>query len=132
VTDFLETRSGELWVGTSGGLVHFDPKGTPANRVSVNNGSRGGPSPMFRVILPEDEDRRARAVNVLLEARDGTVWCGTRKHLYRVNRLDGRYTLVPTDIGLSGEPPGAREVVDLLEAGRRTRWGASLGSPRCR
>src|SRR5207249_5130983 len=45
VTDFLETRSGELWVGTSGGLVHFDPKGTPANRVSVNDGSRGGPSP---------------------------------------------------------------------------------------
>ncbi len=127
VTDFLETRSGELWVGTNGGLVRFDPKGTPANRVSVENGSRDLPSPMFRVVLPEDEDRRAKAVTVLLEARDGTVWCGTRKHLYRVNGHDGRFTLVPTDIGLSSEHPTMRDVVDLLEDRHGTLWVASLG-----
>jgi ligand-binding sensor domain-containing protein/signal transduction histidine kinase len=127
VTDFLETRSGELWVGTNGGLVRFDPKGTPANRVSAEVGSRGGSSPMFRAVLPEDQDRRARAVTVLLEARDGTVWCGTRKHLYRVSGRDGRFALLPTDIGLSSEHPAMRDVVDLLEDRRGTLWVASLG-----
>ena len=127
VTDFLETKKGELWVGTGAGLVRFDPKGTPNKRVRKANASDGGPPPMFAVVLPQDEDRRARAVTVLMEGRDGTLWCGTRKHLYRLDRRDGRFALLPTELGLSSEPPAARAVLDLLEDRNGTLWVASLG-----
>src|SRR5213593_3201915 len=73
VNDFLETRSGELWIGTNGGLVLFNPKGEPTARVVFAN-KKGAATPMFTVVLPEDEDRRSRAVNVLLEDRNGTIW----------------------------------------------------------
>jgi hypothetical protein len=33
VTDLLETRSGEYWVATYGGIALFNPKGAPANKV---------------------------------------------------------------------------------------------------
>jgi ligand-binding sensor domain-containing protein len=35
VTDLLETRSGEYWVATYGGIVRFNPKGAPGNRVFI-------------------------------------------------------------------------------------------------
>src|SRR5512143_2570474 len=93
VTDFLEAKSGELWVGTDDGLVRFDPKGSRPDRVSGADKSDVGSSPMFDVVLSEDEDRRAPSITVLLEGRDGTVWCGTRKSLYRLDRRNGRFVL---------------------------------------
>jgi ligand-binding sensor domain-containing protein/signal transduction histidine kinase len=127
VTDFLEAKNGELWVGTGGGLVRFDPKGTPSDRVRIANESEERRPPMFGVVLPEDGDRRARAVTVLLEGRDGTIWCGTRKHLYRLDQRGGRFALVPTEIGLASEHPTERAVLDLLEDRNGTLWVASLG-----
>src|SRR5713226_2579014 len=56
VNDFLETRNGELWVATNGGLVLFDPKGQPASRIVYAN-EKPGTARMFRVVVPEDEDR---------------------------------------------------------------------------
>src|SRR5213592_3879054 len=49
VTDLLETRSGEYWVATYGGIVHFNPKGTPSNRV-VYAGETSATAAMFTVI----------------------------------------------------------------------------------
>ncbi|MGI9068193.1 MAG: ligand-binding sensor domain-containing protein, partial [Pyrinomonadaceae bacterium] len=65
VTDFLETRGGELWLGTGAGLVRFNPKGVPTDRVVYEVETRDGDSPMFGVIVPEDEDRRVRYITVL-------------------------------------------------------------------
>ncbi|HSD72996.1 MAG TPA: two-component regulator propeller domain-containing protein, partial [Thermoanaerobaculia bacterium] len=127
VTDFLEAKSGELWVGTDDGLVRFDPKGSRPDRVSGADKSDVGSSPMFDVVLSEDEDRRARSITVLLEGRDGTVWCGTRKSLYRLDRRNGRFVLLPVDLGLSSEPPTGRAILDLLEDRYGTLWIASLG-----
>ncbi len=78
VTDFLETRAGEFWLATHGGLVRFNPRGTPVGRVVYAN-EAVTPAPMFTVVVPEDEHRFARAATALLESRDGTIWCGTRK-----------------------------------------------------
>src|SRR5260370_4409148 len=61
VTDLLETRSGEYWVATYGGIVRFNPKGAPANHV-VYAGEAGAIAPMFTVILPEEQNRRAHAL----------------------------------------------------------------------
>src|SRR5205809_2928140 len=68
VNDFLETRNGELWIATNAGLVLFNPKGEPSPRVA-NANDKTQTAPAFTVVIPEDEDRQARAVNVLYEDR---------------------------------------------------------------
>src|SRR5258708_11536970 len=72
VTDLLEARSGEYWVATYGGIARFNPKGAPANRV-VYTGDSSAIAPMFTAIVPEDEERHARSITVLLEDRNGTI-----------------------------------------------------------
>ncbi len=99
VNDFLETRNGEIWVGTNGGLVRFNPKGAPTDRVVYAHEAQASAPPMFMVVVPEDEDRYARVINVLLEGRDGTLWCGTYKGLHRLERSGGRLALRPVEIG---------------------------------
>src|SRR6267378_1604140 len=63
VNDFLETRNGDLWIGTNGGLVLFNPSGEPRARVVFAN-ENAGPPPMFTVVVPTDEDRRAQGEEV--------------------------------------------------------------------
>src|SRR5712692_9428080 len=99
VTDLLETRGGEYWVATYGGIVRFNPKGTSSNRV-VYAGEASAIAPMFTVIVPEDQDRRAKAITVLLEDRDGTIWCGTQKGLSKLERNNDRIALRSVDIGI--------------------------------
>ena len=114
VNDFLETRSGELWIATNGGLVLFNPKGEPSPRVVYAN-DQTQTAPAFTVVIPEDEDRQARAVNVLYEDRAGTIWCGTMKHLYRLERRDNLFKLLSVDMGTAGEHASDVYVYDLLE-----------------
>src|SRR6266446_5398338 len=114
VNDFLETRNGELWIATNAGLVLFNPKGEPSPRVA-NANDKTQTAPAFTVVIPEDEDRQARAVNVLYEDRAGTIWCGTMKHLYRLERHDNRFKLLSVDMGSAGEHAAEVYVYDLLE-----------------
>jgi ligand-binding sensor domain-containing protein/signal transduction histidine kinase len=121
VNDFLETRNGELWIGTNGGLVLFNPKGEPTAHIVFAN-DKAKSAPMFTVVIPDDEDRTARAAIVLLEDRNGTIWCGTMKHLYRLERNENGFKLVPVDLG-------AKEifVLDLLEDRSGSLWIGSFG-----
>src|SRR6202165_990214 len=114
VTDLLETRSGEYWVATYGGIVRFNPKGAPVNRV-VYAGERSEIAPMFTVIVPEDQDRRARVITVLLEERNGTIWCGTQSGLAQLERINELIALRSVDIGIPSEYPLQRKISDLLE-----------------
>src|SRR3989475_13154566 len=68
VNDFLEARNGELWVATNGGLVLFNPKAQSASGIVYAN-EEPGTARVFTVVVPDDEDRAARAANVLLEDR---------------------------------------------------------------
>lgn len=124
VNDLLETRAGEYWVATDGGLVHFDPKGKPAHQVVYDNANHTA-SPMFTVVVPDDEDRLARAVNVLLEGRDGTIWAGTGKGLYRLDHANRRRSLRPVDVHLPSEFPEQRVVADVLEDRQGSLWIAA-------
>jgi signal transduction histidine kinase/ligand-binding sensor domain-containing protein len=124
VTDLLETRRGEYWVATYGGIVRFNPKGGPANRV-VYAGDASAIEPMFTVIVPEDQDRRARAVTVLLEDRNGTLWCGTQKGLSKLERTNDRVVLRSVDIGIPGEYPEQGIISDLLEDQHGSLWIAA-------
>lgn len=124
VTDLLETRSGEYWVGTYGGMVRFNPKGMPGERVHYDGEASVIP-PMFTVTLPEDQDRRARAITVLLEDRNGAIWCGTQKGLSRLERINNRIALRSVDIGIPNENAEQRFISDLLEDRYGSLWIAA-------
>ena len=125
VMDVLETRSGELWVATFGGLVYFRPNGVPGDRV-VDANATDGVTPMFATIVPPDADPRARAILALLEARDGTIWCGTRKGLFRLERGGGRFELRPVAIGMLDQYPQDTYVNDLIEDEHGSLWLATF------
>jgi signal transduction histidine kinase/ligand-binding sensor domain-containing protein len=125
VMDLLETRRGELWVATFGGLVHFRPDGVPGDRI-VGAHAAGGVTPMFATIVPADDDPRARAILALLEARDGTIWCGTRKGVFRLERAGGRFDLRPVAIGLLAAYPEQQYVNDLVEDEHGALWFATF------
>ena len=124
VNDFLETRSGDRWIATGSGLVRFNPSGTPASGVMRDTDAAAGNS-MFTVILPDDEHRHARAMNVLLESRAGTIWVGSNRGLYRLDGDARHRSLQPVDIGLPGDVAEHREVVDLLEDRYGVLWIAT-------
>jgi len=124
VNDFLETRAGEFWVATNGGLVRFNPKGVPLNRAADPESS----GPMFTVVTSDDDDRRAKAVAVLLEARDGTLWCGTLKGLFRLTKSAERTTLTTVLIGLPTKYAEQTDINALVEDRYGTIWiGAQSG-----
>ena len=124
VNDLLETRAGEYWVATDAGLVRFDPKGRPAAHVVYENAAIT-PAPMFTVVVPDDADPQARAITVLREGRDGTIWAGTHDGLYRLEHADGHRALRPVDVHMPNEFPEQRIVADVLEDARGSLWIAA-------
>jgi ligand-binding sensor domain-containing protein/signal transduction histidine kinase len=125
VNDFLETRSGELWVATNGGLVLFNPKGATNATVAFANDPPQGALRMFTSVVPDDSDRRAKAITVLLETRDGTIWCGTFNGLYRLERTGGGFALNPVEMGMPGDNPEQRYISDFLEDRHGSLWVAA-------
>lgn len=130
VTDILETRAGDYWVATSGGLCKFNPKGVPGRQVEEGDASRASAprDPMFTVFTPDRDDRYTRSVTTLLEGRDGTIWCGTLRGLFRLAETDGRAALLPVDIRLPTEYALSSLIGALLEDRHGTLWvGAATG-----
>lgn len=129
VTAFLEARDGTYWVGTAAGLAHFEPGAA----------SRGttAPSPLFTVVpYPGRTDARdgplrdyvftveEQPVYALHQDPFGTLWCGTGAGLFRIDRANGAWALVPA--GIDVRPPA---IVQALLTDRRGRlWiGANSG-----
>ncbi|PYS65121.1 MAG: hypothetical protein DMF76_03460 [Acidobacteria bacterium] len=121
VNDLVETRSGEYWIATNGGLAGFHPRGAPAQ--SIDASSKG--EPLFSVVLPEDSDRRARAITALFEDRSGTLWCGTMKGLYRLDRANGHFMLRPVDVGIPNEYPEQALINGMVEDQKSSLWIAT-------
>jgi signal transduction histidine kinase/ligand-binding sensor domain-containing protein len=123
VNDLLETRAGDYWVATGGGLAHFNPRGVPGPTVVfADDPGAAARAPMFTVVVPEDTDRHARAFTVLLEGRDGTIWCGTFKGLFRLAQDGARVGLLPVKIGLLHDYAEQQLVSSLLEDHFGTLW----------
>lgn len=129
VTDLLETHAGDYWVATSLGLCKFNPKGLPGRQVPVSHASPSrSASPMFTVFMPDGDDPYMRSITTLLEARDGTIWCGTWRGLFRVLETDGRVTLVAVGIGLPTDYPMSGLINALVEDRHDSLWiGAATG-----
>jgi ligand-binding sensor domain-containing protein len=107
VTDFLQTRGGEYWVATHGGVSRFTPKETP----------------MFTSIIPNDPS--ARAVNALREGRDGGIWVGTADGLHRLERRGQHSVQRAVDIGMPTQFAAQRSVEDLVEDRHGNLWVAT-------
>ena len=126
VNDLLETRSGEYWIATNGGLCRFNPKGVPTkNPVYATDLSAGAPEPMFITYTPSSNDQSTRAINTVIERREGSVWCGTRKGLFHLNRVGGHAELQAVEIGLP-ESVGFQFISSILEDRYGTMW---IGTP---
>jgi ligand-binding sensor domain-containing protein/signal transduction histidine kinase len=126
INDLLETTRGEIWVATNAGLVRFDPKGSkvPATQVPVTN----APAPMFTVFAPEGDDRYSKSITKLLEGRDGTIWCGTRRGLFRLAMKGARTVMEVVEIGLPTEYPASGWIYSMVEDRHGTLWvGAATG-----
>src|SRR5262249_14537920 len=100
VTDILETRDGEYLVATMGGVCRFKPRKFAEHQNEIGSLKEQSVSNrLFELIVPPDEDSRARATTVLLQARDGTVWCGTWKGIFQVQESGDKIGLIKVEIG---------------------------------
>src|SRR5262249_23430879 len=127
VSDFLETRSGEFWVATDAGVVRFNPKASPLSHVVYANDAEARTPPMFTVVVPDVQDRAHKDITALLEGRDGSIWCGTYKGLFRLEHIDGRPALSPIEIGIREEYGEGQIIADLLEDQSGSLWVATPG-----
>jgi ligand-binding sensor domain-containing protein/signal transduction histidine kinase len=102
VNDLLQTRSGEYWVATNGGLCRFNPKGAPTSGpvYAVDSSSDALHEAMFTAYTPSDNDQLSKAINTVIERRDGSIWCGTRQGLFYVDQGGGSVELCAVEIGL--------------------------------
>jgi ligand-binding sensor domain-containing protein/signal transduction histidine kinase len=128
VNDILQTRSGDYWIATNGGLCRFNPKGTPTGRpVYVGSSSSPGAfrEAMFTTYTPNENGLLSKAVNTVIESRDGGVWLGTRQGLFHLDRRGSRAELRAVDIGLP-EPSGHEDVNSIVEDRFGTMWIGTL------
>src|SRR5215813_1982220 len=123
VNDILETKDGEYWVATTGGLCRFRPIKFGENQVDPASGramSSRNAKQLFELVVSPDDDNRARAATVLLQSHDGTVWCGTYKGLFQIQRNGDNVALARVDIALNGDQGSL--ITALLEDRRGVMW----------
>lgn len=103
VWDFTETRSGDYWAATSGGLVRLAARGQR----------------QIEAFYP-GEDRRSRTVLAVKETSDGTLWVGTEGGLYRM--ATGATELSRVDTGPPPESWSEPTVAVLEQDGAGNLW----------
>ncbi|MGE0128161.1 MAG: two-component regulator propeller domain-containing protein [Blastocatellales bacterium] len=94
VNDLLETSSGDYWLATSGGLVRFNPKGA-ANKP-------GAPPSTDRNLMfslqATANGKQDYLFTSIVQDQAGEIWCGSETGLFRLARIDGDYSLIPTEL----------------------------------
>ena len=124
VNDLLETHGGVYWIATESGLCRFDPTvgGSQTADPGVKNQNHSPAKPRFVVFNPGDTPT---AFNVLLEDESGSIWCGTKDGLFRLEiSTDGRAQFHRVDFGLK---PGlaADNVTSILKDRHGALWSGT-------
>ena len=110
VNDLIETRDHQYDVATNGGVVRL----------------AGSASPIFEAVAVDDPDPLSRLTTTLYESRDGTIWAGTEKGLYRIAASTGLRAL-PVDIGIPHDYAEQSIVWDITETRDGALWIATPG-----
>jgi ligand-binding sensor domain-containing protein/two-component sensor histidine kinase len=114
VNDVLETRSGIYWVATSSGVCRFSPDartGSGGQRfVSLSHGNDLG------------DDPGSLDVSALCEDRTGSVWFGTDKGLYRLDRAGAEWTVSRVELPRSARPDQNQRVISIIEDRHGFLW----------
>ncbi len=105
--DFLETKRGEIFVATDGGLARLNPTGIHGSKEN----------PLFAV-YPLD-NARAKAINVLFEDETGAIFIGTRDGLYKLS-AGGELEAIYLGKSLNVNPEIA--VVAIIKDRRGAMW----------
>src|SRR5262249_48886919 len=131
VSDLLETRDGVYLLGTADGLCVFNPAGwSPARaKAKQTNGGQGRPPaenapPMFTVSRPAGV--RPFYVTDLYEDRAGTIWIGSTKGLYRLDRGADQWRFSYIDLGVKMDFIDGNGVYSLLEDRRGALWVSTI------
>jgi ligand-binding sensor domain-containing protein/signal transduction histidine kinase len=108
VNDILENDDGTFWVATNGrGLVKFDPAG----KTRSTSRDKGG---VLFTAHPLGGDNLIRA-DVIYKDREGRIWVGTNRGLFRLDREAGAETFkqVPLHIDYYGgdRQPGINAIL---------------------
>jgi PAS domain S-box-containing protein len=119
VNDLLKTRSGLYWIATGGGVSLFNPV-ISSNGAGGETGTDAATQGHRFVVYRLGESEKTQYVTVLVEDRDGSIWCGTRGGLYRLWQKDGQWVSEVVDVGWPNE---SRED-SLVSALRVDRQGA--------
>ena len=119
VHDFLETRSGEIYIATGNGLAKLnsvDPR-NPQSQIQPQQTS------LFTVYLPENP--QARRVQVLFEDQAGTIFVGTSDGLYQINAEN---KLEAVNLGKSRAAEPQISVTAIIQDRRGALWLGTEGS----
>lgn len=111
-------------MATADGLCRFNPQGRPQAR-SNESENHIAIEAMFAVYSLA-EDARSRHVLSLLQDRAGSIWCGTRNGLYRVETPANEVRIAAVDLSIP-DYFESRYIECLIEDRAGTLW---IGSPR--
>ena len=130
VSHLLETRDGVYWVATGAGVCRFNPVSaltSPTSTSPQSKESAAASEPRF-VSYPLFENGRSQNVNVMIEDRSGTIWCGAGSGLYKLEQTNGAWAFSFVEIGVRPVNFFDAAIHDLLEDSRGTLWiGAVAG-----
>ena len=107
VNDFLETRNGEIWIATDGGLAKLNPTGLAGSK----------DNPLFTAILPDNP--KAKSFQVLFEDERGQVWAGTSDGLYKLN---AQAELEAVDLGKPLTGVDVLSIITIIKDRRGAMW----------
>jgi len=89
VFDFLEASDGTFWVGTLKGLCRFNPYVSAAGTKEA-----GRYNTDHRMFIPyQPDDGQETVFSALFEDTSGTIWCGSSRGIYRLERDGGDWRL---------------------------------------
>jgi ligand-binding sensor domain-containing protein/two-component sensor histidine kinase len=103
VSAFLETRSGDHWIGTARGMAR------------INSGSSGAPFVTYR----PGQEANQNYIGTLLEARSGGIWCATADGLFRWN--------APLSFRRKELPIPHPIITDVVESTSGDLWVGTMG-----
>jgi ligand-binding sensor domain-containing protein/signal transduction histidine kinase len=127
IYDLLETKSGEYWIATQGGIARFSPDSLAMSRREETwdrhpiSGTENKGGLLFTEYLVSDNPD-TNNVNVLFQDAAGIIWVGTAGGLFRLEETMNGVRFVNADLGLRSSSPDEAFVTSITQDRIGTLW----------